>query len=101
MSVVSNTYPSLNNESTGPLFKRGSAVSVQVKRTTGAGAVGTYQLQSSNDGETFINEGSAITTESITEFTTVNKQVVKVINTVPPAGGTEVEVTLYADAPGE
>lgn len=101
MAVLSNIYPSATNEPTGPFIKRGTAVSVQTAVLSGSGAVGSYQLETSNDDDAWVSQGSAINTATITEFATVIKQKVRVRCVTPPDSGTVVKVTIYGDAPGE
>lgn len=100
MAVATRIYPLDGLKDVGPLIKRGSFCSVQVEVISGTGAAGTYQLQSSNSGQVYITEGSAITNAGITEAT-VNKQYVKVTTVGGVGAGTAVRVSLYADEPGE
>ena len=102
MSVESKIYPLDAMKTVGPLIKRGADCSVQVEVISGTGAVGIYQLQSSNSGRTYVNEGAALSLSGITEFT-VKKQYVQVVVTsgVAATSGTAVKVSVYADAPGE
>src|SRR5882724_8090827 len=99
--VVSKIYPgALDNLPLGPLLKRGNVVSVQVETVSGAIAGGgTYQLQSSNSQDLWVAEGSNISGgtsgTTVTDFSNVNKQAVRVICLTLPTGGQKI--TIYCD----
>lgn len=78
----------------------GRGGSVQVEKLSGSGGLGSYQIQISDTGTKYVNQGSAIVAEGITQLTNITAQFVQVIPVTLPDAGTKVQVTLVvADDP--
>ena len=93
-------YPDEAGSAFEPVINMGApAGSVQVAVMTGSGAVGSYQPQKSNDGVTWVNDGSAVSSAGVTALASVNAEKYRVLMTVPPDSGTQVKVCLNLSNP--
>lgn len=93
-------YPDEAGTPFTPVINMGApAGSIQVAVVSGSGAVGTYQVTKSDDGDHYVNDGSAVSSAGVTALASVNAEKYSVLMTVAPDSGTTVKVCLTLSNP--
>lgn len=97
-STICRTYPADAGKAIDATMAGAtSAGSVSVEKTSGSGAVGSYDVTSSNSGQKYFAV-QTINTESITTTTNTPAEYLRVRMTVAPDSGTIVKVCLHVNA---
>lgn len=98
--TICAVYPDEAGSAFNPVINLGApAGSIQVAATSGTGAVGTYQVQASDDGDHWVNVGSAVSSAGIAALSSVIAEKYRVLMTVPPDSGTTTKVCLTLSNP--
>lgn len=93
-------YPDEAGSAFQPVLNMGApAGSIQIAITDGSGTVGTYQVQKSDDGDHWVNDGATVSSAGVSALSSVNAEKYRILMTVAPQTGTTVKVCLTLSNP--